>query len=171
MQMKTIELKTLGEGNFSRYGEAYLVHEGQKPDISGEGWGCWYPLGKIETENDVSFGIVRCQPSHEIHFMERHLDRVEYLMALDRPVIQPVGFSSSNHPDSPDEDQTEAFVLYPGQILKILSGIWHSAAIPLDAETTKYLFLLGKPTGKVANPDSGQTRFARSGSVLITLPS
>jgi ureidoglycolate hydrolase len=136
MQMKTIELKTLGEGNFSRYGEAYLVHEGQKPDISGEGWGCWYPLGKIETENDVSFG-----------------------------------FSSSNHPDSPDEDQTEAFVLYPGQILKILSGIWHSAAIPLDAETTKYLFLLGKPTGKVANPDSGQTRFARSGSVLITLPS
>jgi ureidoglycolate hydrolase len=169
--MIEIALQQLSKDKFSRYGEVYLIPAEKKFDSSGEGWECWYPLGKVEEGKNTLFGIVKCQPiPPAIRLMERHEDRVEYLIALDQPIIQTVGLSSPADPDAPDETQTEAFIIYPGQIAKVNRGVWHSAALPLRPEATQYLFLLGEPGKENGDPDSGLTRFAGGGGVHIIVP-
>jgi ureidoglycolate hydrolase len=169
--MIEIELQKINEDRFSRFGECYLVHTDTKFDSSGEGWQCWYPLGVIEEKNNLQIGIVKCQPlTPTIHLMERHKDRVEYLIALDRPIIQTVGLSSTVNPNAPDETQTEAFILYPGQIVKLNAGIWHAVALPFGPEAAQYWFLLGKPDRQNGDPDSGLTGFAGGGAVHIVAP-
>jgi ureidoglycolate hydrolase len=169
--MIEIALQGLSRDKFSPYGEVYLIPAHKKFDSSGEGWECWYPLGKVEEGKNTLFGIVKCQPmSPTIHLMERHKDRVEYLIALDQPIIQTVGLSSPTDPDAPDESQTEAFVIYPGQIARVNRGVWHAPALPLGPDVTQYLFLLGEPGKESGDPDSGLTRFTGRGGVHVIVP-
>ncbi len=119
-----IRLEKLNEKNFDKYGESILVKEGKKPDSTGEGWECWYPLAQLTDDSDFSFGIVKSKPKTiGTRFMERHLDRDEYIVAIEHPIIQIVGLSDANQANCPDINQTEAFLLQPGQIVKIKAGI------------------------------------------------
>ncbi len=169
--MTEILLKKLSNIDFSLYGEVLHVSEGQRPDSAGEGWECWYPLGTVGTDRNMCFGIVKSQPMVPLlHYMERHQDRVEYLVALDRPIIQAVALSHLDYPNSPDASRTEAFIIYPGQLVMINRGIWHAAALALGSEVAQYLFILGKPGKENGNPDSGLTRFAEDKTIEIKIP-
>ena len=158
MDIKSQELRN---EIFSKYGEAIFVKEGQNPDSSGEGWECWYPLSVMNTGNDFYLGIVRSKPEFlGTKFLERHLDREEYVIALEHPILEIVGLSDPKKPDYPDIHQTEAFIINPGQMVKINPGIWHSAGIAFKEKESLYLFLLGKPTRRVDQVDSGLVGFS-----------
>ena len=163
-----IKAQALTEKNFSKYGESIFVRADQKPDSSGEGWECWYPIAEISKGRDFSFGLVSSKPKIiGTKFLERHLDREEYVIALDHPIIQVVGISDKMNIDMPDIHQTEAFLLKPGQWVKISAGVWHSAGLAADGGSSFYMFLLGRP-GKATNPvDSGLVGFASGDSVTI----
>jgi ureidoglycolate hydrolase len=163
-----IKAKTLTGKSFSKYGEAIFVGEGQKPDSNGEGWECWYPLAEITKGRDFSFGLVASKPKTiSTRFLERHLDREEYVIALGHPLIQIVGSSANECIDQPDIAKTEAFLLKPGQIVKINPGVWHSAGLAADGTSCLYLFLLGRPTKDTHQVDSGLVGFASGESVAI----
>jgi ureidoglycolate hydrolase len=165
MDIKQQELQI---SNFNTYGEAIFIKQDQKPDSSGEGWQCWYPLSAINQKSDFSFGIVLSKPKFlGTKFLERHLDREEFVIALDHPIIQVVGLSDLDKPDCPDIKKTEAFLIKPGQMVKINAGIWHSAGIAIDDISSLYLFMLGKPTKDPSFVDSGLVQFASGDFVAI----
>ena len=163
-----IKLKELNKKDFVQYGEAIFAADGQKPDSAGEGWECWFPLAQLTEDSDFSFGIVKSKPELiGTRFMERHLDRDEYVVALDHPVIQIVGLSDAKREDFPDINQTEAFLVRPGQIVKLKAGIWHAAGIAYGIESCLYLFLLGKPTKDGKLVDSGLVGFVNNESLIV----
>ena len=169
--MTEVTLKRLTSAAFASYGDVFLISDGQKADSAGEGWQCWYPLGRTGTEKNMLLGIVRSEPKPAaIHLMERHQDRVEYLIALDRPIIQAVALNAPEDARYPDQSRAEAFIIYPGEIAMVNRGVWHSAAMALGSETTQYLFLLGSPGTENGDPDSGLTPFIAGGSVQIIVP-
>ena len=163
-----IKAQGLTANNFKKFGESIMVKPGQKPDSSGEGWECWFPMAEITQGRDFSFGLVSSKPKIiGTKFLERHLDREEYVIALDHPIIQIVGISDSQKTDMPDIHQTEAFILQPGQLVKINPGVWHSAGITADGSSSLYMFLLGRPTKEGKLVDSGLVGFASGDSVTI----
>lgn len=166
----TIILKRLTQETFKNFGQAIIIQDKQNPDIIGDGWDCWYPIGSIIQEQDLLSGIVLTRPkSHQVKFMERHLDRVEYIISLDHPIIQVVSLSDPEHPDIPSNSKTEAFFLSPGQIVMINKGVWHSAALAFSQELTKYLFLLGKASESSENYDSGLVPFLNEQVIEIDI--
>lgn len=163
-----IEIQDLMNGQFCKYGEAICVPTGQKPDSSGEGWDCWYPLSSLNQNHDYSFGVVLSTPKFQgTQYLERHLDREELVVALDQPIIQVVGMSDPDKPECPDIDQTEAFLIQPGQIVRINPGVWHSAGLAIEGKSCLYLFLLGKPTKNDSLVDSGLVKFSSGDCVTV----
>jgi ureidoglycolate hydrolase len=164
-----IKVNKLTGQNFNKFGESIFVAKDLKPDNEGDGWKCWYPLSEINRNNDFSFGIVLSKPKYlGTQFMERHLDRDEYVIALDHPIIQIVGMSNRENNACPDITLTEAYLINPGQMVKINPGVWHSAAIASQLKSCLYLFLLGKPTKETKFVDSGLVQFASGDQLIIS---
>jgi ureidoglycolate hydrolase len=169
---ETMEIKVqeLTEGNFKKFGKAILVPENTKPDMTGESWECWYPISKLIQNIDFYFGIVLSQPgSLTVEYLERHLDRPEYVIALDNPVIQVVGLTSTVETQAPDSRQTQAFLIEPGQSVMINPGVWHSASLAIGNVASKYMFLLGAPTNGSKQYDSGLVKFLNGETIVIKI--
>lgn len=161
-----IRAQKLDDGTFSRFGEAIMIHKDQKPNSAGEGWECWYPLTELSKGSDYSFGVVLSKPhAPGTKCLERHADRPEYVIALDHPIIQIVGLSDPKNEALPDIGQTAAYLIKPGQMVRIDPGIWHSAGLAYEVNAALYLFLLGKPTRQGQLVDSGLVAFG-SGEFL-----
>lgn len=162
------QAQKLDDGTFSRYGEAIMIHKNQKPNSSGEGWECWYPLSDLSKGSDFSFGIVLSKPRMlATKCLERHADRPEYVIALDHPIIQIVGLSDPQNDALPDIGQTAAYLIEPGQMVKINPGVWHSAGLAYEVNAALYLFLLGRPTRQVQLVDSGLVAFGSGVSLSV----
>lgn len=163
-----INITALSREKFSSFGEAVLIRENQSPDSTGIGWKCWYPLENISSAESLSIGIVISDPiPWEVKFMERHLDRTEYVIALEKPIIQVVSLSEPDFPAEPSLSKTEAFLIKPGQAVRIEKGVWHSAALAYFQEPTKYLFLLGEVCNDVPDQDSGLVPFNQKQTIDI----
>ena len=163
-----INISALSRENFSTYGEAVLIRENQSPDSTGVGWKCWYPLEKISRAESLAIGIVMTDPiPWKVKLMERHLDRPEYVIALEKPIIQVVSLSDPDFPAKPSLSKTEAFLIKPGQAVRIKKGVWHSAALAYFPEPTKYLFLLSEACNDILDQDSGLVPFNQNQTIDI----
>jgi ureidoglycolate hydrolase len=143
---------------FANYGQVVSAQPDQAPDNQGDGWVCWYPLATLAGSTPLQIGLVRSagiQPA--IAAMERHLDRAEWVYALDRPVLQAVALSSPAAPDQPDANQAAVFVLQPGQGVLLRAGVWHAPGMSADGQAAQYGFVLGRPSAP--GQDSGWVKF------------
>lgn len=159
-----VRVKTLDEVDLRSY--AHPVRIGDRPpDLSGDGWQCWYPIGKLP-KYIWQIGIVRTETALRIlQRMERHLDREEWVFALDKPIIQALALSFSSTPQQPDAHSVQAILLHPGEGLIIAAGVWHAVGVPARGEGAFYGFLLGEPVQD--GGDSGWVPFANNVNVII----
>jgi ureidoglycolate hydrolase len=154
-------------GEIKEYGIITAMDEQRAPDNSGEGWKCWYPIGELKAGNARSIGIVRTEKqSRQIEAMEQHLDREEWVFALDHPIIQVIALSTDADMKVPDPASVKAVRLEPGQGVVIFPGVWHAAGLPAAAGITLYGFALGKATRPDVDP--GWVKFADNSAVILT---
>jgi len=155
-----VTIKTLDEVDLTLYGKVVTYDENKKPDNFGEGWKCWYPLGELHAAEPLYVGVVRTEPKPlQLHSMERHQDRSEWIYAIDKPMIQTVALSSPHNPDCPYPDKTRAVLLQPGQGIIIAPGVWHAVGLPSKDEAITYGFVLGAPSPEEKKRDKGWVAF------------
>ena len=140
-----VTLEPITPETFAHFGQVIAAWPTQPPDNSGEGWRCWYPVGGLAQDTKPLIGIVESQPRPlQVSQMQRHLQREEWVFALDKPLIQTVALSGEDNPQQPDPHSLRAFLLQPGQGVLIEAGVWHAAGLPAEAEITFYGFVLGE---------------------------
>lgn len=156
-----IQLLNLSPELFSEFGDAILFSN-KKPSAAGKGWVCWYPLAELASQRPPSLGVVIVQPKELIvSSMERHLNRPEWIIALDRPIVQCVSLSFAEDPDRPALNRTKAFVLYPGEGVRINPGVWHAVGMSFHETASSYMFILEPPTSEDLEIDNDWTGFQR----------
>jgi ureidoglycolate lyase len=162
-----IALEVLREDRAAPFGRLTGTAARPTPDITGDGWVCWYPAGEPD-ESAPQLGIVRTEPRPlVVTVMERHQDREEWVYALDRPYIQVVALSTPDDPQRPDISTARAFRIEPGQGLIMARGIWHAVGLPAEDQSTLYGFLLGKPGSDPEAANSGWVPFGGGAQVVI----
>lgn len=98
-----IKTQHLRLGDFRPYGHVVTPKQQQPPDLTGEGWVCWYPLGDLQREFLQQIGVVRSEPGYRrVCQMELHQQRDEWIFAIDKPVIQVVSISDDMCMNRPD---------------------------------------------------------------------
>ncbi len=158
---------TLEPTAFQPYGVIAAPLHGQTADTSGEGWQCWYPLGELDENLAWQIGLVHSEArARIITSMERHLQRPEWVFALEQPLIQAVALSHPANPAQPDAASFKAFILYPGQGVLIEKGIWHAVGLPAGDTGIQYGFVLAKETPDTQE-NSGWVPFAGGQTVWI----
>lgn len=168
MKEYTVHVQSTDVENLKEYGKVTTADAGRRPDSSGEGWSCWYPIGELSRGEARLIGVVHSEPHPLVlEAMESHLDREEWVFALDQPVIQVVALSSDRSPRCPDPATARAVYLKPGQGMIIAPGTWHAVGLPAAGEPIQYGFLLGRPTGK--DQDCGWVKFADD-AILHVIP-
>jgi ureidoglycolate lyase len=162
-----LTLEPLTQEAVSSFGRMTGITSQEPPDLSGEGWFCWYPAGDLQA-GAPQLGLVRADPRPlVVEALERHQDREEWVYALDRPYIQVVALSAAADPGKPDANTARAFLIEPGQGLVMNRGIWHAVGLPAGEATTYYGFALGEtgPDPEAAN--SGWVSFANAAAVTV----
>jgi ureidoglycolate lyase len=143
---KIIEVPVIGlsDEQVDSYGRIVAIGKIEQPDIQGEGWQCWYPLGELQNDRQLEIGMVAAEPGHLVfNKMEKHPNRSEWVFAIDRPYIQVVALTSvtSNIPDS---ETVRAYLIYPGEGMLINKDVWHAPGIAPFGEPVLYGFVLGR---------------------------
>lgn len=138
-------IEELNEASVAPYGKMIAPNFGSEPDIKGDGWVCWYPLGQLNSDRILSIGMVLVQPKGK-HFskMEKHPNRSEWVFAVEKPYIQPVALSSVEDRNKPDHNSIKVFLIKPGQGILISADVWHAPGINYDDSPTLYGFVLGE---------------------------
>jgi len=142
--IRVVEAEPLTKDGFLAFGEAIMSLDGAPPSVTGPGWSCWYPIGRIASQDPLEIGVVETQPlSRLVAAMERHTVRSECVVAVAAPIIQVVATATAS--DQPVVEQARAFLIEPGQAVVMSPGTWHAAALPLGERAVKYMFLLARP--------------------------
>lgn len=144
--IQNIQVIDLTKDQISPYGKIISPNHNQPPDIEGDNWKCWYPLGELQSDYTQIIGMVNTEPSDKIfQKMEKHPNRSEWVFAIDKPYIQVVALSSSKTGNMPDQETVKAFLVRPGQGILISKDVWHAPGITAYDEPSLYGFVLGKP--------------------------
>jgi len=163
-----IKFQSLNQESFQPFGTVIAPEPNQEPDLTGDGWQCWYPLGELQTDYPPQIGIVRSESGYRtVSRMERHHNREEWVFAINEPVIQAVSFPSDTTMDRPDPQKTQAFLLLPGQGVLINKGIWHAAGIAPGEDHVLYGFVLGKESAEEKGINIGMIPFLDNEIVKI----
>lgn len=162
-----IRYQLLNQVSFQPFGTVIAPEPNQEPNIFGDGWQCWYPLGRLQTNYQQQIGIVRSESGYRtVSRMERHENRKEWVFAIDKPVIQVVSLPSDKEKDRPNPENAMAFLLLPGQGVLINNGIWHAAGIAPGEDQVLYGFVLGKKS-EAEGEDSGMIPFKNNEIITI----
>lgn len=162
-----VTAQPLDAAAFQPYGEIFAPLPGEPADALGDGWQCWYPLGTLDGQIAWQVGLVRSEARRRtIVEMERHLERPEWVFALDQALIQGVALSHPSTPSQPDIASFKAFILQPGQGVLIQKGVWHAVGLPAAEESLFYGFALAKETPD-AQENSGWVAFAGDQRIRI----
>lgn len=142
MAEQGIHLEEIFAKDLSRYGTPVAKKAEQKPDSSGRGFSCWYPLVTLSSENAGQIGLVLANLNEPlIDRMEAHPIREEWVYAIDKPIIQVVALTSLKG-DFADPFTARAILLNPGEGFLIRAGVWHAPAFAADLRFAYYGFVL-----------------------------
>jgi ureidoglycolate lyase len=165
---KVVKVQPLSETAFAPFGRAVARKGAAPPDMKGEGWRCWFPLGELADPAPLEIGLVQSDPQPLLlKKMERHRDREEWVFALDRPLVQTVSLSAPSNLQSPDPSRTQAFILQPGEGVILARGTWHAPGLPAGDRATLYGFVLGR-SGSAAESE-GWVWFAQDVVIQLEL--
>ena len=137
--IKRILVEPLTPEAFAPYGR--VVERPMMPyEFEGEGWGCWFPIQRMDGIKSLGVGITHSFRSGSrllVTKMERHPDNEELLIAVQGHIIQPMGVPENLDDEDalPDPDKVRAFLISPGQAIIMKKGAWHSAALPVGSDT------------------------------------
>jgi ureidoglycolate lyase len=163
----SIPLEPLSPQAFSPFGQVLMPLPGQPADTSGAGWQCWYPLARMAQGIDWQIGLVRTEPRPIVlDALERHLARPEWVLALDKPLIQTVALSGPQEAGAPDASTSKAFLIQPGQGVLLAAGVWHGVGLPAGKETTQYGFVLA---AQPPDPHENSGWVSFSGNVTVKI--
>lgn len=162
-----IKFQSLNQENFQHFGTVISPEPDQEPDLIGDGWQCWYPLGELQTDYPQQIGIVCSESGYRtVSQMERHQNRKEWIFAIDKPVIQVVSLPSEKEKDRPNPKNAQAFLLLPGQGVLINKGVWHAAGIAPGEDQVLYGFVLGKKS-EAEGEDPGMIPYKNNEIIII----
>lgn len=163
-EQRRIHAQTLTASDFEPFGRAVGLTEGRSADVGGEGWACWCPVGALQDEGPLEIGLVRSEARPlVVEALERHLDREEFVYALEQPVIQVVALTSPGG-GAPDATSAKAFLVLPGQGVIMAPGVWHGVGLPAGERAITYGFILAE-AGEEPGAGSPWVTFAE-GEVL-----
>jgi ureidoglycolate lyase len=139
-----IPVKEMSNDQVDPYGKIIAIEDKGRPEIQGEGWQCWFPLGKLQNDYQLEIGMVVAAPDHlVINKMEKHPNRTEWVFAIDKPYIQVVALSDTAT-QYPDNGTVRAFMINPGEGILINKDVWHAPGIAPFNDSVLYGFVLGR---------------------------
>jgi len=145
MAKRIIALTLIDDPEVEKFGKPIFVKDQQSPDNHGEGWVCWYPLGKLNEKGTRMIGLVKSTRADPvIRLVESHPTREEWVYSIDKPVIQLVALSSHDSKGLADSNTAKAILLNPGQGIIIDAGVWHAPAFGRGLDEAYYGFVLAE---------------------------
>lgn len=167
---RIVVAQPLTETAIGPFGRAVRRATGAPPDMSGAGWSCWFPLGELRGSMPLEIGLVQTGPRPLlVGTMERHLDREEWVYAIDHPIIQLVSLSGSVDSGRPDPDHAQAFILQPGEGIIMARGTWHAPGLPASDCVTLYGFVLSSRVPGSGAETEGWVDFGGALSIRVKL--
>jgi len=165
-QYNDVPVVELDEESVAPYGKVITPKFDEEPDIRGDNWQCWHPLGELPEGRKLSIGMVLAQPGDKnFSEMEKHPHRSEWVFAIDKPYIQPVALSHPGAIDKPNIETVKAFLIKPGQGVQISEGVWHAPGIAPGATPALYGFVLGEEGAEDVGTELGLVPFD-SGAIM-----
>lgn len=159
-----IHLIGIKDINFSQYGQVVGKRQDQSPDIQGEGWRCWYPVGQLADQKSMQIGLVLADLHVPvIQKVESHPTREEWVYAIDTPIVQVIALGV----ETADPKTAKAVLLAPGEGFIIRAGVWHAPAFAANLKSGYYGFVLAK--ANPAKEEAGMVPFQGDSTVRIDL--
>lgn len=122
--MNQITAQQLSHDSFAPFGHYWPRGEAR----SGEGYAfssTLYPAFRGGDDEEPSLGITEgASLAVQCAAMERHFHTTETLFAFDQPAILCVALPGG---EAPDGNDVRAFVLEPGDVVRLNRGVWHDA--------------------------------------------
>ncbi|WP_069998975.1 ureidoglycolate lyase [Cellulosilyticum sp. I15G10I2] len=136
--MRKIQAKPISAENFKSYGSFYSITH-----PTGHNLGDFYHdhvLFPVSGDMPIAFSaLVSKKPEKMIvTAAEYHNTTAEGVLPLDADVILHVAPPSNK----PVPELTEAFIVPMGTMVKLNTGVWHLAALPIDKEEVHVLIVL-----------------------------
>lgn len=94
---------------------------------------------QIEGETEIGFCEVFPRSGNAVHWMERHEQTPELLIAIDGPLVLPVMTNG-------ETPVVRAFEFRPGEAVVIGQNVWHSACLPTGLGATRYFVIFRRGT-------------------------
>lgn len=149
----TIKAIPATEENFKPYGEFVKLRQGEGRTGDG-GWHAWLTQKPcLDVPVMVGFTKVGGTP-FEVDTMESSVGVEEVLMCGDKPFVIPVAATDVNQPVKAED--VRAFIVSPGEYVRIKTGLWHDACRSADAEGCYYYFLSAQPEESKTLPVVGE---------------
>ncbi len=139
--MKTITAKNITLESFREYGEFVNIM-----NPSGIAFGDYYrdnitiPPSLVRT--GLSPSVCRKPEKMLVQHAEYHNYGSECILPLDDDGVIHLAPASKE----PDIQQTEAFILPKGTLIRLNPGVWHAGFMPLNLDTSHVLIILPERT-------------------------
>lgn len=140
--MRTIKAEPISKEKFATYGTYESIF-----NPTGNNLGAFYPdkvLFPVSGDMPVTFSalISEKQDKMVVTSAEYHNTTEEGILALDDDVVIHVAPPSNK----PVPELTQAFIVPQGTIVKLNTGVWHLAALPIHKEKAHILIVLPERT-------------------------
>jgi ureidoglycolate hydrolase len=135
--MTLIEVHQLTAERFAPYGSIFKRGD-EAPLAETPAFSYWNDLARFHIEGEVEVGWcdVHARPD-TVDWFERHDRTPEILIPVDGTMALPVMTGAG---------RVESFLVEPGEAVVIAPGTWHSACIPVGAESVGYFVIFRRGT-------------------------
>lgn len=148
----TIKAIPATEENFEPYGEFVRLIQGEGRTGDG-GWHAWLTQNPcLDVPVMVGYCLVGGSP-FEVDTMESSVNVEEVLICGDKPMVLPVAATDPGEPVKAED--VRAFIISPGEYVRIKKSLWHDACRSVDGEGCYYYFLSAQPDDSNVLPLTG----------------
>ena len=128
--------------NFAPYGE-FVQHVQGKGRTGDGGWEAWLTKEPcLDVPVMIGYTLVAGSP-FTVDSMESSVNVEEILLCGNKPMVLPVAKADAD--GEVKAEDVRAFIISPGQYVRIKKSLWHDACRSADGEGCYYYFLSAQP--------------------------